>query len=384
MTSNETSHALANAPVYLDWNATAPVREEVVAAMVETMRHVGNASSIHTAGRAARSKVEAARQQVADLIGVKSQQVIFTSGATEANNQVLKGFAGQPILISAVEHASLFDTTQVVEHIPVLHNGVVDLAWLEQRLQQEPKPALVAVMCVNNETGVIQPVRQVSKLATEKGVPVLCDAVQAAGKIPLDFGALGATWLTLSAHKLGGPQGVGAIVMAIGRNPPRLLEGGGQERRQRAGTENVAGIVGFGVAADMALNQLGNYAKTVKPLRDNLEAQLRSITPELQVFGGGDTPRVANTLCVALPGLPAETLLMNFDLAGIAISSGSACSSGTIKASHVLQAMGVDDMLARAALRFSIGMTTTQADIDRAAKAWQTITARMRAARKQA
>lgn len=362
--------------IYLDWNATAPIRPAVIDAVAATMVQVGNPSSVHAAGRRARQIVEAARQNVANLIGVQPRQVIFTSGATEASNQILKGFVGQPILISAVEHSAIYGPEVGAEHILVHPNGVIDLEWLQHRLAVGPKPALIAVMLANNETGVIQPVRAVSDLVAAHGIPVLCDAVQAAGKIPVDFKALGCTFMTLSAHKIGGPQGVGALIMAIGQNPPKFIEGGGQERRQRAGTENVAGIAGFGVAASASLAEPAIYATHVRPLRDRLAAGIRDITPQLHLFGH-DVPHLPNTLCCALPGFTAETAMMALDLEGIAISSGSACSSGTVKPSHVLQAMGVPDDLCLCALRFSLGHSTTAADIEAALAAWRKVTARI-------
>ncbi len=362
--------------IYLDWNATAPIRPAVIAAVAEVMAQVGNPSSVHAAGRRARHVIETARQHVANLVGVQPRQVIFTSGATEASNQILKGFAGQPILISAVEHSAIHGPDVGATHIPVHPNGLIDLDWLQQRLKDGPKPAMIAVMLANNETGVIQPVRAVSDMAAAYGIPVVCDAVQAAGKIPVDFKSLGCTFMTLSAHKIGGPQGVGALIMAIGQNPPKFIEGGGQERQQRAGTENVAGIAGFGVAAAASLAEPAAYATHVRPLRDALAAGLQAITPALRFFGA-DVAHLPNTLCCALPGLTAETAMMALDLEGIAISSGSACSSGTVKPSHVLQAMGVADDMCLCALRFSLGHGTTQADVDAALAAWRKVTARI-------
>ncbi len=362
--------------IYLDWNATAPIRSTVIAAVTAAMEDVGNPSSVHAAGRRARHAVETARQSVAHLIGVQARQVIFTSGATEASNQILKGYGSAPVLISAIEHSAIYGPEIGAEHIPVSSDGVIDLDWLRHRLAKGPKPGLIAMMLANNETGVIQPVRAVSDMAAGYGIPVLCDAVQAVGKIPVDFKALGCTFMTLSAHKIGGPQGVGALIMAIGQNPPKFIEGGGQERRQRGGTENVAGIVGFGVAAAESLGEPVIYATELRALRDALAAGLREITPQLQFFGA-DVPHLPNTICCALPGFTAETALMALDLEGVAISSGSACSSGTVKPSHVLQAMGVADDLCLCALRFSLGHGTSQADITATLTAWRKVTKRL-------
>lgn len=349
--------------VYLDHNATSPARPEVIAAVADAMGKAGNASSVHAAGREARGAVEDARKKVAALAGVESKQVIFTSGATEGNNTVLKSFAGR-ILTSAVEHPSVIESTPNGERIPVLPNGVVDVDALERMI---PGTALVSVMWVNNETGVIQPIEDVAALCQKHNVKFHVDAVQAAGRIPIRM--IG-DYMTLSAHKLAGPQGAGAIVVAPKAPPVKLIHGGGQERRQRAGTENVAGIIGFGVAASLARPEQFQKLAT---LRDQIETKIPGIT----LFGAG-AERVANTTCFAFPGVPADTQLMALDLAGICVSSGSACSSGSVKPSHVLAAMGVDATLATTALRVSLGWNTTQADIDtfittykRLAGSWQ-------------
>ncbi|NBX65575.1 MAG: cysteine desulfurase [Proteobacteria bacterium] len=356
--------------IYLDHNATTAIKPPVIEAVAGVMRDTGNASSVHAAGRSARAHVEDARRHVAALCRADAKGVIFTSGATEANNTVLKHFASGRILTSGIEHPSVIEAVAGTERIPVSQNGIVDLSALKKML--EGGASLVSVMLVNNETGVIQPVAEISKLAKATGARVHCDAVQAAGRIPIDITALGIDYLTLSAHKMGGPQGVGALVTVAGAPPVKLIHGGGQERRQRAGTENIAGIHGFGIAAAAALADMEAYHKLAS-LRDAIEARIDGIT----VFGN-KSPRVANTTCFALEGVPADTQLMALDLAGICVSSGSACSSGSVKPSHVLEAMGIAPALATAALRVSLGWNTTAADIEtfietytRLKKTWQ-------------
>lgn len=335
--------------IYLDHNATTPIRPEAADAVLAAMRAHGNASSVHTAGRAARAMVESARTSVAALVGVEPKQVIFTSGATEANNAVLKSFSGK-ILVSGIEHPSVLEAAPNAERIPVGTDGIVDLHALERMMDGA---ALISVMMVNNETGVIQPIEQIAALAKSKGVRMHCDAVQALGRIPI---AMNVDYLTVSAHKMGGPQGVGALIVAPGAPPVKLIHGGGQERRARAGTENVAGIAGFGVAAKAANSE--EFQKLAS-LRNIIEQTIPGIT----VFGQSSA-RVANTTCFALPGVLADTQLMALDLAGICVSSGSACSSGSVKPSHVLEAMGIAPELANCALRVSLGWNTTQKDVD--------------------
>ncbi|QQG36878.1 MAG: cysteine desulfurase [Micavibrio aeruginosavorus] len=356
-------------PVYLDYNASAPIRPDVADLMRTLMAKPGNASSIHSFGREARHHVEGAREQIAKLADTHANYVTFTSGATEANNAVLKHFSGRRVLVSAIEHPSVLESAPQAEKIPVTRDGVIDIEKLEELLSGEV-PALVSVMLVNNETGVIQPVEEVARLARQRcpGVHIHTDAAQAAGKIPFAFAALGVDYLSLSAHKMSGPQGVGALLCAPGAEPVPFLHGGGQEKRQRAGTENVAGIAGFGLAADIALNHLDSFAQLSR-WRDDLEKTLREAAPEITIFGQ-DAARVANTSKIGLPGIPANTQLMNLDIEGIAVSSGSACSSGTIKPSHVLQAMGAPEHLCSHALRISAGWATKESDFKRLAEVW--------------
>lgn len=363
-------------PVYLDYNATVPLRPEVVAAMGEALATTGNPSSVHGFGRAARRAVEAARERVAALVGARPEQVVFTSGGTEANNLALRGF-DRPVLASAIEHDSVLRLIGGAETIPVEQSGLIDLAMLEARLRRLDRPALAAVMLANNETGAIQPVAEAAALAHSRGALLHCDAVQAAGKIGIDFGALGVDMLALSAHKLGGPQGIGALVVGDHVDVAPLLLGGGQERGRRAGTENVAAIVGFGVAAERAAAGIADGARLAE-LRDDMERRLLRAAPDARVLGAA-APRLPNTSCIAMPGVKAETQVMALDLAGIAVSAGSACSSGKVRVSHVLTAMGVDRHTADAAIRVSLGWRTTRPEVDRLIDAWIALYCRSRA-----
>ncbi len=366
-----------NAPLYLDCNATMPLKPAVVEAMYAVLHVPGNASSVHGFGRRARQHMEDARHAVATLIGTDPAYILFTAGATESNNTVLNSFRGERILMSAIEHPSVRNVAENAGIIPVTAQGIVDLNALESLLQQQ-KPALVSVMLVNNETGIIQPVadivRMVRRLSPQTRVHT--DAVQALGRIPVDFTALQVDYMSLSAHKMGGPQGAGALVVAPGTKIEKLLKGGGQEKRQRAGTENIAAIAGFGKAAMLAQHDMPAF-QALALLRDMLEERLLAIAPQLKIFGR-DTPRVANTSQIVLPGIAAETQLMALDLDGIAVSSGSACSSGSVKPNTVLKAMGASDTEALSALRVSLGWQSTAEDIDRFVAAWEAMHKRTR------
>ena len=363
--------------VYLDYNASAPIKPGVKDVVAGALDLVGNPSSVHGHGRAVRRAVEEARSKVAALVGAIPTRVVFTAGGTEANNLALRGFPGRRVIVSAVEHDSVLAAAPDAVQIPVDSDGVVDLAALE-RLLADGGPALVSLMLVNNETGVVQPVSEAARLAHAHGALLHCDAVQAAGRLPLDVGALGADLLTLSAHKIGGPAGVGALVLAEGVEPEPLLRGGGQERRRRAGTENLLGIVGFGAAAALAVADLP-AAGDLAALRDGLEARALAAVPAARAMGAG-AMRVGNVACLALPGVPGETQVMALDLAGIAVSAGSACSSGKVKASHVLAAMGAGPALAGSAVRVSLGWGSTAADVERFVAAWTAMAQRLRPA----
>lgn len=367
---------IQDASVYLDYNATAPVRPAAAAAVAEVLALTGNASSVHGFGRRARARVEDAREAVAELAGARPEQVVFTSGGTEANNQALAWVAGgrtqvaagRRILVSAGEHDSILRAAPEAVRVPLDPVGIVDLPALGVLLAGNPAPTLVSVMLANNETGVIQPVAEVARMARAAGALVHCDAVQAAGKIPLDFADLGVDLMSLSAHKLGGPQGVGALVVGEESGLEPLLRGGGQERRRRAGTENVIGIAGFAAAAREAARDLADFAGLVR-WRDRLEAGVRALAPAARLFGAG-APRLVNTACFALPGLGAETQVMALDLAGVAVSAGAACSSGKVQPSHVLRAMGADEETADCAIRVSLGWASEAADVEAFLEAW--------------
>jgi cysteine desulfurase len=371
--------------IYLDWNATAPLRPDVRAAMVAALDQVGNPSSVHHEGRAARRLIEEARERVAALVGADPRNVVFTSGGSEANMMALSPALETPdhksgfdrLLTSAVEHASVragggFNSDKV-EEIPVTVEGLVDLEVLEHRLselqRQGAQPPLVSIMAANNETGVIQPIETAADLVHAAGGLLHVDAVQVVGRIPCDISRSGADLLTVSAHKLGGPQGVGALIKRSAdlHLAEPLLRGGGQERGARAGTENVAGISGFGVAAASAVATMTADGGRMRSLRDRLEA---GFAPGPTIVFGRNAERLPNTSLFAAPGLRAETALINLDLEGFAVSSGSACSSGKVAASHVLAAMGVPDNLSSGAIRLSLGAATRENEIDLFLEAW--------------
>jgi cysteine desulfurase len=371
--------------VYLDYNATAPLRAEVKDAVTAALALCGNASSIHAAGRGVRALIEGSRGQVAALAGARAADVIFTSGGSEANALALYGAlqgaadAGARItrlFVSAIEHDSVRANAAALterfaglrlETVPTSGDGVVDLEALRSMLREGKGRALIALMAANNETGVIQPVAEAAALARGEGALLFVDGVQAAGKIALPK----ADYVSLSAHKLGGPQGGGALILREGAPFAAMILGGGQERGRRAGTENLLGIVGFGTAC----------AACERPdaaLRDRFEDGLKRLAPETVIFGAA-APRLANTCNFAIPGVLAETALMALDLDGVMLSSGAACSSGTVKPSHVLKAMGVSEELSRCALRASFGWNSTSADSDAALASLSGLLARVRA-----
>ena len=367
---------------YLDDNATAPLRPEAAAAMTEALGALGNASSVHRFGRDQRARLEAAREAVAALVGGPPSGLVFTGSGSEANNLALTGCGRRRLLVSAGEHASVLQARDDGELLPLDGDGLVRLDALEAALARDPEPALVSVMLANNETGVIQPIAEVAALAHAAGALLHCDAVQAAGRVPLDMTALGIDLLSLSAHKLGGPQGIGALLLAEGLEIAPLLRGGGQERRRRAGTENVAGAAGFAAAAQAAAAELPRMA-ALAALRDDLEDRARALAPDLVVVGA-EAPRLANTSCLALPGCAAETQVIALDLAGVAVSAGSACSSGKVESSHVLRAMGLPEAVAGSAIRVSLGCASREADIALFLDAWAAHTRRARDAGRRA
>ncbi|PPQ20642.1 cysteine desulfurase [Bradyrhizobium sp. AC87j1] len=367
--------------VYLDWNATTPLRAEARRAMLAAWDLVGNPSSVHAEGREARRLVEEARATLAGAVGALPRNVVFTSAGTEANALALSpglrrssgGPAVERLLVSAVEHASVLTggrfAADKIGLIPVMRSGVVDLDHLRSLLGDGP-PALVSVMAANNETGALQPVADVARIVHEAGGLLHVDAIQALGKIPFQIEDMGADLATFSAHKVGGPKGVGALAMAeglTGLDP--LLRGGGQELNRRAGTENIAGIAGFGAAVKAALQALSEDAEQMATLRNRLENGIRGIAGAT-IFAD-EVRRLPNTVLFTAPRLKAETAVIGFDLEGIAVSSGSACSSGKVQPSHVLSAMGYDPAVAQGAVRLSLGWSTELDDINRALEAWR-------------
>jgi len=370
---------------YLDYNATAPLRPEVREAIAAALSLCGNPSSVHAEGRAARAVVETARASVSELVGARPEDVIFTSGGTEANTLAL---AAQPggawhCYMSAIEHPSVLAGgrfyPETTTRIPVTPDAVIDLQILARELEKHHlggwRP-FVSVMAANNETGAIQPVAEAAKIVHSANGLMHTDAVQAAGRIELDMASLGADMLSLSAHKIGGLKGVGALVLREGAGVEPLLKGGSQERGRRAGTENVAGIAGFGVAAELTGADLVK-AGAMAALRDELEHGALSIAPNAVVLSGR-VERLPNTSCIAVPGVKAETLVIGLDLAGVAVSSGAACSSGKVGASHVLSAMGMPKEVAQGAIRVSLGFATKRDDIENFLKAFADLIGRLR------
>lgn len=375
---------------YFDWNASAPLRSQARAAMLDALETVGNPSSVHTEGRGARQVIEVAREQVASLVGATSHNVIFTSGGTEANALALNPSVGcaevkrSRLLVSAVEHPSVLCggrfAAEHVQFVPVTASGTVDLEALGSLLAggQDAGSVLVSIMAANNETGVVQRIAAVAEIVHAAGALLHVDAVQVAGRIECNINDMGADLLTVSAHKLGGPKGTGALIKASRElhffDP--LIRGGGQERGCRAGTENVAAIAGFGAAAAAASQSLAEEAGRTAALRLRLEAGLRAISPEIVIFGAG-ADRLPNTTLFAIPGCQAELAVIAFDLEGIAVSSGAACSSGKVTASHVLAAMGIPADLAAGAVRASLGWATTDAEVECFLEAWRNIFLRL-------
>lgn len=376
--------------VYLDHNATTPLRPEAREAMAAAWDQWGSAQSVHAWGRRARATVEDGREQVAALVGCEPRQVTFTSGATEANNTVLKGHAlgtgGRgTLLVGATEHSSvrqparyLAERGYATAEVPVDGQGRVTPEGLHRALEAHWPVSLVSVMWANNETGTLQPIGELAAVCAEAGVPLHSDAVQAAGKVPVTWGLPGLAAVSLSAHKLGGPQGVGALIRDEAVLPlDPLLHGGGHERDRRAGTENVAGIAGFGQAADLARRGLATHAERARALRERLEARLADGPARAETVAGG-AERLPNTSCLLLPGTEAETVLMRLDLEGIAVSSGSACASGGLQPSAALLAMGYPADQARSAIRVSLGPETTAREVDHFAERLEAIVAELR------
>jgi cysteine desulfurase len=362
--------------VYLDHNATTPVEPEVLDVMLPYFSgDYGNASSIHTFGQKARSAVETAREQVAALIGARPQEIVFTSGGTEADNHAIFGIAESAVpplhvITTAIEHEAVLNTCQSLEkrgfsvtYLPVDRDGRLDLTMLRETLRVHPETGLITVMHANNELGTVQPLEEIGGIAAESDVYFHTDAVQSAGKIPIDVAAAKLDLLSLSGHKLYAPKGIGALYVRGGTRLRQLLYGGHHQRGFRPGTENVAGIVGMGKAAQVARASLAEDAQRVAALRDTLERTLLQRVPDARANGAG-APRTPNTTNITFPGIEGEALVIALDLKGLACSTGAACSSGAVEPSHVLTAIGLPADEARASLRFSLGRHTTVADVD--------------------
>jgi len=358
---------------YLDFNATTPLRPEARAAVLSALDCFGNPSSVHAEGRAARRVLEKAREQVAFLCRSQPSELVFTSGGTEANRLALSAADPSEIIVSALEHDSILAVCPQSWQIPVESDGRIDLNAAAAIFHGAPPPRLISLMLVNNETGVIQPVVELATLARQHGCLVHCDATQAAGRLKIDVATLGVDLLTLSAHKIGGPKGVGALFIREGLTIRPLFQGGNQEARRRAGTENLPAIAGFGAAAELARQAVESpEIMRIEKLRDRLESALTTSAPRA-VIPGSQVQRVVNTSCIAVPNLPSHTQVMALDLAGIAVSAGAACSSGKVQVSHVLQAMGLPPDLCGSAIRVSLGWTTTEAEIEHFVNAWTSL-----------
>lgn len=368
-------------PVYLDHNATSPLRPAAAAAMRALRDDVGNPSSVHAFGQRARRLVDGVRQQIADVLASSPLDVVFTSGGTEANNLVLLGAQAERLIVSAIEHDSVLGAARAsgrpVDLVPVDQAGRVDLDELERMLAAGPEQALVSIMFANNESGVVQPVAEVARRVHAAGALFHCDAVQALGRIPVMPALLDSDFVTLSAHKIGGPAGVGALVVRGDHVLAPQLHGGGQERFRRAGTQNVPGIAGFGAVIQDVL-QSSDERTRLAAWRDHLEATLSAAGG---VVIGAGAERLPNTSAIAMPGVKSETQVIALDIDGIAVSAGAACSSGKVTRSHVLEAMKVPDALAESTIRISLGWSTDQDDISRAIVAWMALRERTRSNR---
>jgi cysteine desulfurase len=379
-------------PVYLDHAATTPVRPEVLEAMLPylTEQSFGNPSSSHRFGRAARAGIELARRQIAEAVGAEPNQVVFTSGGTEADNLGIVGAAlaardrggAMCVAVSAIEHKAVLAAAHAVCHLggrevllPVDASGQLELDGLDRALAESP--AVVSVMWVNNEVGVVQQVAEIAGRCRDAGVIFHTDAVQAFGKIPVSLASLPCTLMTLSGHKIGGPKGIGALIVRDRKAVEAIIHGGGQQFGLRPGTENVAGAVALGRAALLAAAEQGTAADRLRVLRDELATCLKASVPDL-VVNAENSPRAPHLLSVAVHGADSEALLMHLDLAGVAASSGSACSTGAVEPSHVLVAMGVSRELALGTIRFSLGRETTREDVNRAAEVVPSVVAKVR------
>lgn len=370
--------------IYMDYNATTAIADPVKAVMIDAMAHSGNPSSVHSAGRAAKKTIEDARTKVAALAGCRARDVVFTSGGSEANNLALFGAPANSWLISPLEHDAVLSCAhelqargKTVDWLQLDDQGAIDLQYLEERLQKLPAPTLVSVMMVNNEIGLIQDLKPLIDLVHQYKGFVHSDCVQAAGKVMLAATDLDVDYLSLSAHKIYGPKGVGALVLKPTAPLKAQIQGGGQELGRRSGTENLPGIAGFGAAALLAMEQVADQDR-LKGLRDMLEQAITAHASDAVIVGRSFN-RASNVSCIAMPNVSGETQVMHFDLNGICLSSGSACSSGKVKPSHVLTALGYPESLAGCSIRVSLGIDSTQQHVDAFIKAWCTLYDRKKA-----
>jgi cysteine desulfurase len=354
--------------VYLDYNATCPLRTEVKEAILDTLNEPANPSSVHSSGRRARAKIEKSRIQVANLVGSKPENIIFTSGATEADILAIKGTQHTEVIISSIEHDAVLSAVPEAKKVPVDANGLICLEALGRILSESKQPSLVSIMWANNETGVIQPIKEIVKIASFYGAIVHADAVQALGKVPVDFNKSDLDMMSISGHKIGGVSGSGALIIKDEIKLQPLMVGGGQERGQRSGTENIIGIVGFGAAAE-ALSINNGEQNEIRRLRDLFEIKLLEQVPSVEILCK-NVPRLGNTSAVVMPGVSAETQVMAFDLEGIYISAGAACSSGKVKQSHVIKAMGIGGEALTNTIRVSFGWQNKESDVGRLVDAW--------------
>lgn len=358
--------------IYLDYNATALMKPQVIAEMTRVMNIGGNPSSVHALGRGAKSIMEHARQTIAAVINCRPQKITFTGGGTEANNLALCATAMDHIIIAATEHDSIYGIKEhfagTVEILPVDNNGLVSLDDLQKSLEGTPDKTLVSIMLANNETGVVQDIKTLAEITHEAGAIFHTDAIQALGKIPVDFRALGVDMMSFSAHKLSGPQGVGALVALEKIDIKSIIFGGGQEVGRRSGTENLAGIAGFAKAVELVPENL-KIMDVLRIFRDRIEQEISDHANDA-IFYGSKSDRLPNTSTILMPGVASETQVMAFDLDGICVSSGSACSSGKVKPSHVVSAMGASHDQALSTIRASLGWHSTEDDVNAFIRAW--------------
>lgn len=359
--------------IYMDYNATSPLRPEALAAANEALTWVGNPSAVHSLGRFVRKQIEAARTTLAGLIETKPSALVFTSCGSESNNHVLSSHQETLTLVCATEHDSILNAREGLVAVPVDHDGIVDISFIDAALRTRACPALISIQLANNETGVIQPIADITRIASKYGALVHTDAVQAFGRIPVSFSALAVDFMTLSAHKIGGGYGAGALVIRDGLRIPSFIRGGFQESGRRAGTENVPAIAAFARAAHAAVSESKG---PIQALRDTLEAELKATAPDMAIHGA-QADRLPNTSCFSTPRLNQESQLMALDLEGIAVSAGAACASKKIRPSHVLSAMGASPDDAKTALRVSLGFQSKPDHIKAFLKVWRTLNARI-------